>query len=102
MKVKKGTFWKSVSEKENLCLYGYPSEQWEVNLSAEEVPAELPEAVLGINFAGDGVQEKDWLYLVAVHSDSWSLAISFHFVAGFGFDRADKYHMLFENCPFPF
>ncbi|KAI9102982.1 hypothetical protein K1719_023421 [Acacia pycnantha] len=35
----------SIREKENLCLYGYPSEQWEVNLSAEEVPAELPEAV---------------------------------------------------------
>ncbi|KAM7254451.1 hypothetical protein ACFE04_003831 [Oxalis oulophora] len=30
-------------EKENLCLYGFPSEQWEVNLPAEEVPPELPE-----------------------------------------------------------
>ncbi|MFS7965470.1 hypothetical protein Hanom_Chr09g00762651 [Helianthus anomalus] len=26
-------------EKENLCLYGFPSEQWEVNLPAEEVPS---------------------------------------------------------------
>ncbi|KAK8975743.1 hypothetical protein V6N11_057585 [Hibiscus sabdariffa] len=55
-------------EKENLCLYGYPSEQWEVNLPAEEVPPELPEPALGINFARDGMQEKDW----------------------FGFDKADR------------
>ncbi|KAG4915142.1 hypothetical protein JHK87_052699 [Glycine soja] len=26
------------SKKENLCLYGFPSEHWEVNLLAEEVP----------------------------------------------------------------
>ncbi|KAM7271008.1 hypothetical protein ACFE04_030222 [Oxalis oulophora] len=40
-------------EKENLCLYGFLSEQWEVNLPAEEVQPELPEPVLGINFARD-------------------------------------------------
>ncbi|KAF9680420.1 hypothetical protein SADUNF_Sadunf06G0119400 [Salix dunnii] len=57
-------------EKENLCLYGFPNEQWEVNLPAEEVPPELPEPALGINFARDGMQEKDWLSLVAVHSDA--------------------------------
>ncbi|KAL0333725.1 UNVERIFIED_CONTAM: PHD finger protein ALFIN-LIKE 5 [Sesamum angustifolium] len=33
-------------EKENLCLYGFPNEQWEVNLPAEEVPPELPEPAL--------------------------------------------------------
>ncbi|OIW11193.1 hypothetical protein TanjilG_28284 [Lupinus angustifolius] len=77
-------------EKENLCLYGFPSEQWEVNLPAEEVPPELPEPVLGINFARDGMQEKDWLSLVAVHSDAWLLAIAFYFGARFGFDKADR------------
>ena len=41
-------------EKENLCLYGLPNEDWEVNLPAEEVPPELPEPALGINFARDG------------------------------------------------
>ncbi|KAL4184208.1 hypothetical protein AMTRI_Chr11g158860 [Amborella trichopoda] len=61
-------------EKENLCLYGLPNESWEVNLPAEEVPPELPEPALGINFARDGMQEKDWLSLVAVHSDAWLLA----------------------------
>ncbi|KAH7519250.1 hypothetical protein FEM48_Zijuj08G0016100 [Ziziphus jujuba var. spinosa] len=77
-------------EKENLCLYGFPNEQWEVNLPAEEVPPEIPEPALGINFARDGMQEKDWLSLVAVHSDAWLLAVAFYFGARFGFDRADR------------
>ncbi|KAL3511642.1 hypothetical protein ACH5RR_024359 [Cinchona calisaya] len=77
-------------EKENLCLYGFPSEHWEVNLPAEEVPPELPEPALGINFARDGMQEKDWLSLVAVHSDAWLLAVAFYFGARFRFDKADR------------
>merc|ERR1712226_1561654 len=77
-------------EKENLCLYGLPNETWEVNLPVEEVPPELPEPALGINFARDGMQEKDWLSLVAVHSDSWLLAVAFYFGARFGFDRNDR------------
>lgn len=80
----------NLAEKENLCLYGFPSEQWEVNLPAEEVPPELPEPALGINFARDGMQEKDWLALVAVHSDAWLLSVSFYFGARFGFDKADR------------
>ncbi|KAK6128042.1 hypothetical protein DH2020_038206 [Rehmannia glutinosa] len=78
------------TEKENLCLYGFPSEQWEVNLPAEEVPPELPEPALGINFARDGMQEKDWLSLVAVHSDTWLLAVAFYFGARFRFDKSDR------------
>ncbi|XP_021640886.1 PHD finger protein ALFIN-LIKE 3 isoform X1 [Hevea brasiliensis] len=77
-------------EKENLCLYGFPSEQWEVSLPAEEVPPELPEPALGINFARDGMQDKDWLSLVAVHSDAWLLSVAFYFGARFGFDKADR------------
>ncbi|XP_020224764.1 PHD finger protein ALFIN-LIKE 4 [Cajanus cajan] len=77
-------------EKENLCLYGLPNEHWEVNLPVEEVPPELPEPVLGINFARDGMQEKDWLSLVAVHSDTWLLALAFYFGARFGFDKTDR------------
>lgn len=80
-----------LAEKENLCLYGFPSEHWEVNLPAEEVPPELPEPALGINFARDGMQEKDWLSLVAVHSDAWLLSVAFYFGARFGFDKADRY-----------
>jgi len=77
-------------EKENLCLYGLPIETWEVNLPAEEVPPELPEPALGINFARDGMQEKDWLSLVAVHSDAWLLAVAFYFGARFGFEKNDR------------
>ncbi|CAN1330834.1 PHD finger protein ALFIN-LIKE 6 [Linum perenne] len=77
-------------EKENLCLYGLPNESWEVNLPVEEVPPELPEPALGINFARDGMQEKDWLSLVAVHSDSWLLAVAFYFGARFGFGKSER------------
>ncbi|GMP69424.1 hypothetical protein CsSME_00028693 [Camellia sinensis var. sinensis] len=68
-------------EKENLCLYGHPNETWEVTLPAEEVPPELPEPALGINFARDGMNRKDWLSLVAVHTDSWLLSVAFYFGA---------------------
>lgn len=77
-------------EKENLCLYGFPNTAWEVNLPAEEVPPELPEPALGINFARDGMLERDWLALVAVHSDSWLLSVAYYFGSRFGFDKADR------------
>ncbi|KAI4375820.1 hypothetical protein MLD38_013644 [Melastoma candidum] len=77
-------------EKENLCLYGFPNETWEVNLPVEEVPPELPEPALGINFARDGMQDKDWLLLVAVHSDSWLLAVAFYFGARFGSGKNER------------
>ncbi|CAK8532003.1 unnamed protein product [Lathyrus sativus] len=77
-------------EKENLCLYAYPGGSWEVTLPAEEVPPELPEPALGINFARDGMHEKDWLSLVAVHSDAWLLSVSFYFAARFGFGRSER------------
>ncbi|KAL6519464.1 phytoene dehydrogenase AL-1 [Orobanche gracilis] len=65
-------------EKENLCLYGHPNATWEVNLPAEEVPPELPEPALGINFARDGMNRIDWLSLIAVHSDCWLLSVAFY------------------------
>ncbi|GMY13965.1 5XVL_ACrystal structure of AL2 PAL domain [Fagus crenata] len=68
-------------EKENLCLYGHPNKSWEVNLPAEEVPPELLEPALGINFARDGMKRTDWLSLVAVHSDCWLLSVAFYFGA---------------------
>jgi len=64
-------------------------------LPAEEVPPELPEPALGINFARDGMQEKDWLSLVAVHSDAWLQSVAFYFGARFGFDKADRYNSSF-------
>ncbi|KAL3031922.1 hypothetical protein AAZX31_02G055200 [Glycine max] len=64
--------------KENLCLYGHPNKAWEVTLPSEEVPPELPEPTLGINFARDDVSRRDWISLVAVHSDSWLLSLAFY------------------------
>jgi hypothetical protein len=52
-----------------------------VALPVEEVPPELPEPALGINFARDGMNRKDWLKLVAVHSDAWLLAVAFFYGA---------------------
>ncbi|KAM7251981.1 hypothetical protein ACFE04_023864 [Oxalis oulophora] len=65
--------------KGNLCLYGLKNESWEVKLPVEEVPSDLPEPTLGINFArdGHGMVQKAWLSLVAIHSDSWLLAVAF-------------------------
>ncbi|GAB4819496.1 hypothetical protein N2152v2_006542 [Parachlorella kessleri] len=64
--------------KENLCLYGYADGTYEVAPPCEEVPPEVPEPSLGINFARDGMERAAWLQLVAVHSDSWLAAISFY------------------------
>ncbi|KAL5576962.1 hypothetical protein UlMin_018661 [Ulmus minor] len=58
-------------EKENLCFHGHPNETWTVALLSEEVPPELPESTLVINIAKDGMKRKDWLSLVAVHTNSW-------------------------------
>ncbi|KAK9826041.1 hypothetical protein WJX74_007354 [Apatococcus lobatus] len=66
-------------ERENLCLYGETDGSWVVDLPAEEVPPELPEPCLGINFARDGMQRSDWLALVAVHSDAWLYSVAFFF-----------------------
>jgi hypothetical protein len=64
--------------KENLCLYGYSDGTWEVNAPVEEVPPELPEPTLGINFARDGMKRQEWLSLVAVHADCWLMATTFY------------------------
>lgn len=59
-------------ERENLCLYGKENlnsmmsfnetgdrdGSWSVDLPSEEVPPELPEPCLGINFARDGMQKR--------------------------------------------
>ncbi|KAJ1699004.1 hypothetical protein LUZ63_007516 [Rhynchospora breviuscula] len=71
-------YMKCDPDKDNLCLYGLPNDSWEVNLPAEEVPPEIPEPALGINFARDGMNRRDWLSLIAVHSDSWLLSVAFY------------------------
>nr|GEU99464.1 hypothetical protein [Tanacetum cinerariifolium] len=46
-----------------------PCEQWEVNLPEEEVPPELPEPALGINFVRDRMQRKEWKRLFNMIND---------------------------------
>lgn len=67
-------------------------------MPAEEVPPELPEPALGINFARDGMEESDWLALVAVHSDAWLLAVAFYFGARFGFNKESRYYFPLSHC----
>lgn len=86
-----------LSERENLCLYGHPDDSWEVTLPAEEVPPELPEPALGINFARDGMNRKDWLSLVAVHSDSWLLSVAFYLGARFNRNERLHAHIVFDS-----
>ena len=81
-----------------------------MDLPEEEVPPELPEPVLGINFARDGMNRcaalarpkrrseeflsltgfapptlpasrKDWVALIAVHSDAWLMAVAIYYGA---------------------
>ncbi|KAG4922129.1 hypothetical protein JHK82_051093 [Glycine max] len=81
-------------DKDNLCLYGHPNEAWEVTLPAEEVPPELPEPALGINFARDGMNRRDWLSLVAVHSDSWLVSVAFYLGARLNRNESICWHMI--------
>jgi len=62
---------------------GNPDGTWSVDLPAAEVPPEMPEPVLGINFARNGMAMNDWLSLCAIHSDSWLMALLFFFGARF-------------------
>mmetsp|Transcript_20297 Transcript_20297/g.24267 ORF Transcript_20297/g.24267 Transcript_20297/m.24267 type:complete len:222 (-) Transcript_20297:642-1307(-) len=84
-------------EKENLCLYGHSDSNWEVNLPVEEVPPELPEPALGINFARDGMEKRDWLKLVAVHSDAWLLSVAFFYGAKLAKAERDKLFKLINS-----
>ena len=77
-------------DRENLCLYGEPEGSWKVDLPEEEVPPELPEPVLGINFARDGMQRQDWIALIAVHSDAWLTAVAFYYGAKLDRDGRTK------------
>ncbi|KAK1377925.1 PHD finger protein ALFIN-LIKE 1-like [Heracleum sosnowskyi] len=86
-------------EKENLCLYGHSNESWEVTLPAEEVPPELPEPALGINFARDGMNRRDWLSLVAVHTDSWLLSVAYYFGARLNRNERKRLFSLINDLP---
>eukprot|EP01025_Chloroclados_australasicus_P019978 TRINITY_DN2098_c0_g1_i1.p2 TRINITY_DN2098_c0_g1~~TRINITY_DN2098_c0_g1_i1.p2 ORF type:complete len:274 (+),score=21.31 TRINITY_DN2098_c0_g1_i1:118-822(+) len=96
-------FAKCDPQSDNLCLYGESDGTWLVDLPAEEVPPELPEPCLGINFARDGMPKADWLALVAIHSDSWLLSVAYFYGAKLGregrrqlFEKINQEPTLFE------
>ncbi|GIL72011.1 hypothetical protein Vretifemale_2422 [Volvox reticuliferus] len=116
-------------QRENLCLYGYNDGTWAVDLPAEEVPPEAPEpalvcrgaptafpvamggsrciivlsdravAVQGINFARDGMERSAWISLVAVHSDSWLLALAFYKGARLNREEREELFSLINKLP---
>ncbi|KAL2454252.1 PHD finger protein ALFIN-LIKE 6 [Abeliophyllum distichum] len=78
------------SKKKKLCLFGHPNGTWEVKPPTEMVPSNLPEPILGINFARDRMQEKEWLLQVAVSCDVWLLSIAFYYAAAYGFGKSER------------
>ncbi|KAJ6322627.1 hypothetical protein OIU77_012464 [Salix suchowensis] len=65
----------------------------------KEVPPELPEPALGINFARDGMSRKDWLSLVAVHSDCWLLSMAFYFGARLNRNERKRLFSMINDLP---
>lgn len=66
---------------------------------SEQVPPELPEPVLGINFARDGMHRKDWLALVAVHSDCWLFSVAFFYGAKMDRTGREKLFKMINQNP---
>ncbi|URE44765.1 hypothetical protein MUK42_13538 [Musa troglodytarum] len=67
-------------QKPYMCLYGCPNETWELK-EPPDGPHELPEPNIGVNFARDGMPEKDWLAHVAIHSDAWLYSYAFYCIS---------------------
>ncbi|XP_064941716.1 PHD finger protein ALFIN-LIKE 6-like [Musa acuminata AAA Group] len=72
-----------------MCLYGCPDETWELK-EPPDVPHELPEPNIGINFARDGMPEKEWLAHIAIHSDAWLYSYAFYIAIRAGLDAETR------------
>ena len=85
---------------ENLCLYGLPDGSWHLSNPPLRVLPQLPEPTLGINFARDGMEPKDWLALIAVHTDSWLLSVAFYYGASLNHNGryVDLSYITFRHC----
>ncbi|CAL9177442.1 unnamed protein product [Musa hybrid cultivar] len=84
-------------QKPYMCLYGCPDETWELK-EPPDVPHELPEPNIGINFARDGMPEKEWLAHIAIHSDAWLYSYAFYIAIRAGLD-AETSHLP-SPCPY--
>lgn len=92
-------FAQSDPSRDNMCLFGYPDGSWSVDAPPEEVPAEVPEPSLGINFARDGMERKDWLALVAMHSDAWLMSLAFYKGARLDQEERDELFGFINRVP---
>ncbi|KAK4766257.1 hypothetical protein SAY87_007899 [Trapa incisa] len=86
-------------EKDSLCLHAQPNGLWEVVLPEEEVPPEIPEPLQGINFYRDAMLQKEWISLLAMHSDSWLLAVAFYFGAELNAIERERLFNLINELP---
>lgn len=81
------------SDKRDLRLYGLPDRSWELKV-AEEDHCELeniPPPTIGIKLARpNNMQDNPWIPLIALHGDSWLLAVAFYYASKSGFDEADR------------
>lgn len=78
-------------EKQELCLHGRPDGSWDLNPPEQDVPPELPDPVVGINYARDEMPEKQWISYIAAQSDAWLVYVAFFMAARIGFDKDDRY-----------
>ncbi|KAK1362805.1 putative Phd/F-box containing protein [Heracleum sosnowskyi] len=88
----------------NMRLYGLPNRSWELKVPEEDdwELLEIPAPTIGINFARpDSMHERMWLHLIAIHSDSWLLAVAFYYAAKSGFDLSDRerLHNMINDVP---
>ncbi|KAG8100243.1 hypothetical protein GUJ93_ZPchr0013g36536 [Zizania palustris] len=92
-------YWLCDPEKDNLCLFGRANGTWEVAMPADNVPPQLPEPVIGINFSRDGMLRRDWLRLIAIHSDSWLLSVAFFLGASLNGNERKRLFSLINDHP---
>ncbi|XP_029125784.1 PHD finger protein ALFIN-LIKE 2-like [Cajanus cajan] len=87
------------SDKENLCLYGHSDETWEVTQPTKEVQRDIPEPVIGINFDRKNLNFIDWLYLVALFSESWLFSVAFYYGYLLNKNERERLFSLINDLP---
>ncbi|KAK1426515.1 hypothetical protein QVD17_15189 [Tagetes erecta] len=73
-----------------LCLFGYPDCSWNVRPPFGKVPPKIPEPLIGINVIRNEKDRKDWITMVALHSDSWLMAVTFYYAIWSPLDKDQR------------
>ncbi|KAL9243104.1 hypothetical protein vseg_017032 [Gypsophila vaccaria] len=83
----------------SLCLYGLPSQWWEVNSPSSpslQPPLGIPEPRSGINLVRDDMPKDEWVSMVALYSDAWLHGVASYFSVKYKFDKADRKRLFNE------